>query len=44
MSGAEIGDMWTDSATLLHVRDGKVAKLMGYNIRTRALADLGLVE
>jgi ketosteroid isomerase-like protein len=43
-SGADIGEMWTYSATLLHVRDGKVTKLVGYNNRDRAFADLGLED
>jgi ketosteroid isomerase-like protein len=43
-SGANIGELWTDSASLLHIRDGKVAKLLGYNNRRHAFADLGLEQ
>jgi hypothetical protein len=43
-SGVEIDEVWSDSATLLHVRGGKVIKLIGYNSRDRAFVDLGLEE
>ena len=43
-SGLELSQVRTDSATVFHVRDGKVVKLFVYMDRERALADLGLKE
>jgi ketosteroid isomerase-like protein len=41
-SGLEVGQIRTKGANLLHVRDGKVTRLVVYFDRERALADLGL--
>jgi ketosteroid isomerase-like protein len=43
-SGAEVGRMWTKGASLFHIRNGKVTKLLLYTDYHRALADLGLSE
>jgi ketosteroid isomerase-like protein len=43
-SGLEIGDMDAESATVCHVRDDKVTKMVLYYERENALADLGLSE
>jgi ketosteroid isomerase-like protein len=41
-SGLEVGQMQTQGASLFHLRDGKVTRLVLYWNRERALADLGL--
>jgi ketosteroid isomerase-like protein len=41
-SGLELEELQTRGATLFHVRDCKVTRLVGYNDRERAFADLGL--
>jgi ketosteroid isomerase-like protein len=41
-SGLDVGQISTKGASLFHLRDGKVARLVQYFDRKRALADLGL--
>ena len=41
-SGVELGEMHTRGANIIHVRDGKVTKLVAYFDRDQAAADLGL--
>ena len=43
-SGLDIGQMRANTADILHVRDGKVTRLVSYWDRELALADVGLTE
>ncbi len=42
-SDFKVGQMWAKGASLLHICDGRVTRLVNYWDRDRALADLGLV-
>jgi ketosteroid isomerase-like protein len=42
MSGQDLGQVQAEGAHLFRVRDGKVTKVVAYNSRQHALADLGL--
>jgi hypothetical protein len=41
-SGLQLAQVGTHGATLYHLREGKVVKLVNYLDRRRAFADLGL--
>jgi ketosteroid isomerase-like protein len=43
-SGVDVRRVHTESATLHHIRDGKVTRLVLYPYADRALTDLGLEE
>jgi ketosteroid isomerase-like protein len=41
-SGLKLEEMHSEAAMVVHVRDEKVTRLLAYNDRAQALADLGL--
>jgi ketosteroid isomerase-like protein len=41
-SGVNLDEVQAEAAILLHVRDGRVTRLVGYNDREHALSDVGL--
>ena len=43
-SGLEVGQIWTEGATLFHLRDGRVTRLVQYLDRERAFEAVGLSE
>ena len=44
ISGMDLAEMNARAASLFHVRNGKVTKIVAYGDREQALADLGLKE
>jgi hypothetical protein len=43
-SGLELGQIQAEGASVFHIREGKVTRLVLYGDRERALADVGLVS
>ena len=43
-SGVDLGQMHAQAAIVLHLHDGMVIRLVGYNDRAHAFADLGLTS
>jgi ketosteroid isomerase-like protein len=41
-SGLDLGQIQTKGASLFHIRNGEVTRLVLYSVRERAFADLGL--